>query len=84
MTLEEIIRAEAKRGQFNHLSVVFTPRGFSASYRTAVGLEGTATATAADPVLAMAQAILGHAKARRLLTDPPPTKPKSRADQLLE
>lgn len=81
MTLEEIIRAEAKKGQFNHLSVIYTPRGFSASYRTAVGLDGTTTATHADPVTALAQAILGHLKAKRTLTEAPPT---SRADQMLE
>lgn len=81
MTLEEIIRAEAKKGQLNHISLIYTPRGFSASYRTAVGLEGTTTATHADPVTAIAQVILGHLKAKRTLTEAPPT---TRADKLLE
>lgn len=87
MTLEEIIRAEAKKGRLSHLSLASARTGlFEACYRSVDSNTPTSFATNADPVLACAQAILGHAKAKRTLSEPEPTNltPKNRFSGLLD
>jgi hypothetical protein len=56
MTLDDLIRDAAKRGELTHLSVVAVAGGFSATF-TPASTFGTVHERDADPVIAMTKAI---------------------------
>ncbi len=57
MTLEELLRDRAAKGELNYLSIAFTARGWEAAYR-GVKRDGTLTAHH-DPVCAILKALTG-------------------------
>lgn len=57
MTLEELLRDRAKKGELNYISLAFTERGFEVAYR-GVTRDGSKTAHY-DPVCAILKALTG-------------------------
>lgn len=57
MTLEELLRSCARKGELNYLSIAFTDRGFEAAYR-GVKRDGSLSAHH-DPVCAIFKALTG-------------------------
>ena len=55
MTLEELLRERAEKGELNYLSLAFTDRGWEAAYR-GVKRDGSLT-THYDPVCAILKAL---------------------------
>lgn len=67
MTLEELIRDRAAKGELNYLSIAFTDRGFEVAYRGVQKWDGAMSAHY-DPVCAILKALTGK-------TGPEPPRP---------
>jgi len=91
MSLEELLRERAAKGELNYLSIAFTDRGWEVAYR-GVKRDGTLVAHY-DPICAILKALTGKpgvepprpekAPKRRRRAETAPTAPADEFDDLL-